>query len=389
MSQEEKDQSQDAETAAISVSETSNDSAVSETPDKGAADTKAKNTGTGAYSGTVTGILALAVALLSAAGSGYLWWTWQQQDNLDATVGRLRSDMMANSGELGQVNQQLDELASRDGGLQESLDAIAERLDRQAQQLGELPLRMGRLERTLDSIPGVADQARSAWLLAEAEYYLRIANAQLALASNPDVALRAQELADEKLRDVGDPGLTRVRALLADEMAAVKAVPRPDAEGLVLTLDSLAKNLDRLPLAKQAPGSFASGVAPDSTDSGLQRAWRAIVDALMSVVRIRPTEEAAIPLVTGQEESMLRRSLDVDLQIARVAVIRNEDALYRNALESVESRLRLYFDLQSSQVTAALDTIEKLAGAELPGDLPNISGSLGLLLRIGNEAATP
>jgi uroporphyrin-3 C-methyltransferase len=151
----------------------------------------------------------------------------------------------------------------------------------------------------------------------------------------------------------------------------------------------MARNLSKLPLVKHAPEGFTGTDTIASQDSGLQRAWQAIVDALMSVIRIRRTDEAAIPLITGQEESMIRRSLDVDLQIARLALIRNEGELYRNALSTVSERLRLYFDTQSSDVAATLSTIDKLAGADLPDDLPDISGSLSLLLRLSNEAAAP
>jgi uroporphyrin-3 C-methyltransferase len=390
MNQENQNQALESEATAATVAETMEGSNPNAAPDP-ISEPQAKATKTDAESsfGTVTGALALGIALLSIAGTGYLWWTLQGQSELDASIGRLRSDVTEYSSALDQLSGRLDGLTSTDKRLDESMVGLIDQLDRQTRQLEEIPLRIGRLEKALDSLPGVADKERSIWLIAEAEYYLHIANAQLTLARNADVALRAQELADEKLRDLGDPSLTRVRALLADEMTSVKAMPRPDSEGIVLALASLEKNLGKLPLAKQAPQGFSADSPANAENSGLQRAWRAIVDALMSVIRVRRTDEPAIPLVTGQEESMLRRSLDVDLQIARLAVIRNEEKVYRNALDAVAERIRLYFDVQSSEVSAALDTINHLAAAELPGDPPDISGSLALLLRLSNGAAAP
>ena len=339
--------------------------------------------------GALISVVAICVALLAAAGSGYVWWKQQGQAEINAAMGGMQSELMNRSSELQNLSKDVGALTEADGALTEELAGLLDRLDRQARQLEELPLRINRLERALDNIPGVADKARSAWLLAEAEYFLRIANAQLSLAGNPDVALRALELADEKIRDLGDPGLTRVRAMIADEMTAVKAIPRPDAEGIVLSLGALAKNLDSLPLAKTSPNRFARDGGQADEASGLARAWQAIVDALLSVIRVKRTDEAVTPLVTAEDEALLIRSLEVDLQIAQLAVIRNQGQLYRDALAAVSERLKIYFDTDASQVQGALGTIDKLSTADLPDELPDISGSLGLLLRLGNEAATP
>jgi uroporphyrin-3 C-methyltransferase len=250
-------------------------------------------------------------------------------------------------------------------------------------------LRIARIERSLDNIPGVANQARSAWLLAEAEYFLRIANAQLNLAGNVDVSLRALALADEKLRDLADPGLTRVRSLLSDEQTALRAVPQPDAEGIVLALGSLARALDTLPLDRNAPGRFGAAGSADTDESGLQRAWRVIMEAFFSIISVKRDDNSVTPLMSAAEESMLIRTLDIELQIGRLALIRNEKDLYQRSLQAVTERLEIYFDTESAEVIAAMATVEKAAAVELPDELPNISGSLALLLRLNNEAAKP
>lgn len=86
---------------------------------------------------------------------------------------------------------------------------------------------------------------------------------------------------------------------------------------------------------------------------------------------------------------MLIRSLDIELQIGRLALIRNEKDLYHRSLQAVTERLELYFDTEATEVLAALATVQKAAAADLPDELPNISGSLALLLRLRDEAANP
>jgi uroporphyrin-3 C-methyltransferase len=333
-----------------------------------------------------TGLLGLLIALLTAAGAAYLWLEQRNQQTLSQRVAALQMALDTRSSELAELSNSVESMNAASQQFDKQLGTLTTQFDR---QLEDIPLRIARIERTLDKIPGVANQARSAWLLAEAEYYLRIANAQLNLAGNVEVSLRALALADEKLRDLADPGLTRVRSLLSDEQTALRAVPRPDAEGIVLALGSLARALETLPLDRDAPGRFGIAASAERDESGLQRAWRVITEAFFSIISVKRDDNTVTPLMSAAEESMLIRSLDIELQISRLALIRNEKDLYQRSLQAVVERLEQYFDTESAEVMAALVTVEKAAAADLPDELPNISGSLSLLLRLREEAASP
>jgi uroporphyrin-3 C-methyltransferase len=336
-----------------------------------------------------SGVLALFVAVLAAAAVGYLWLKPPGQDEFRDQLGIIRADLDARTREMQSLVGDVESLLEAERRGADDLAVVADRLERQARQLEELPLRMGRLERALENVPGVADRARTAWLLAEAEYYLRVANAQLSLAGNVDVAMRGLELADEKLRDLGDPGLTRVRSLLADEITALRAVPRPDAEGIVLKLGALARSVDTLPLVREVPPRFGGTRKVDQELTGFARAWQAVLDALRSVISVKRSDATVTPLRSPEAESMLVRSLDLELQIARLAIIRSDAAAYRQSMNAAATRLQRYFDTESTEVQSAMQSIEELAAAELPEQMPNISGSLSLLLSLGGGDAVP
>ncbi len=164
---------------------------------------------------SLPGWLALLIALLTAAAGGYLWTRQQAQEQTNNATARLGAELRERVAEVERLENKLDQLINADSELADDLSALEQQLSSQRRQLDLMPARVERLERVLEALPGVADKARSAWLLAEAEYYLRIGNAQLGLARNADVALRALELADEKLRDVGDPGLNSCEARIS------------------------------------------------------------------------------------------------------------------------------------------------------------------------------
>ena len=78
---------------------------------------------------------------------------------------------------------------------------------------------------------------------------MQLANTQLQLANNPDLAILALIHADDRLIQLSDARLTMVRAALSDELRALETMEKPDIPGIVLTLASLAGIIEALPLA--------------------------------------------------------------------------------------------------------------------------------------------
>jgi uroporphyrin-3 C-methyltransferase len=333
------------------------------------------------------GRLALPIAVLAAAGAGYLWYEQRNAMPLSGQLGGVQTAVNTQAAELQGLSAKVQALLDDEKRLTTDVQNLRGPLER---QLEEIPLRIQRLETALENVPGVADKARSAWLVAETEYFLRIANSQLSLAGDVDVALSAMAIADEKLRDLADPRLTPVRARLSDERAALKALARPDSEGIVLTLGSLSRNIDKFPLANGVPVRFGDDGGPDGAESGLDRAWRVIAESLSGIISVKKSTEVAVaPIMSSADEIMLRRALDMEMQIARIAVIRSQGRLFKDSVESLIARLNRYFDPEDPAVIAALSTLDEMRETRISNDLPDISGSLSLLLELDLGAATP
>jgi uroporphyrin-3 C-methyltransferase len=327
---------------------------------------------------TTAALVALGV---SVAVAGYVWV--EQRSGIGQRVSELREDAGAKSSELAALKARLDEVSTGRRLLDDDMDRLRERVTQETEALGELPGRVEQLEETVERFVGVGDKVRAAWLLAEAEHYMRIANAQLGLAGDVGVAQTALGLADDALRELNDPRLTPVRKLLADEISSLKAVPRPDTEGIVLTLGSLADDLDTLRLKSTAPEEFrAAPEKPAAPLTGFDRALAATRAALASLVSVRRVDDPVSPLLSDAEQAVLIRSLDLELQLARLAIMRGDAGMYRRSVEAAGERLREHFDLSSPDVQAASESLTGLAAARLPEELPDISGSLDALLRL-------
>ena len=123
---------------------------------------------------------------------------------------------------------------------------------------------MSALEASQAALQGISTGARNAWLVAEAEYYMQLANAQLQLAGNAYLATIALSMADERLVQLADPALTDVRRAVADELAALEGLDKPDIEGVTLTLASLARVIESLPIrTAQAVGDESREPDPE------------------------------------------------------------------------------------------------------------------------------
>lgn len=319
------------------------------------------------------GTTPLVVALIALVASAGLWLQQVSRTAADQTRAE----------ELGRMQRQLVILEERIERERVDLARLAQTMGTEGQASDSLTARIGHLEDAVGHLSGSGEQIRFTWLIAQTEYYLRIANAQESLAGDAASALTALQLADDHLRDAGDPRMVKVRQLLAGEIAALRALPKMDREGIALKLGTLARELPSLRRKQSVSTRFDRH---DDADPGNLSGWDRLVialrKALFSVVSVRRSDAPATPLMSDEGIAILLRSLDLELQMARLAALRGETDVFRSSVKSVAARLAQYFDAGTPEVAAALATLNELAATPLPHTLPDVSASLTQLLRI-------
>jgi uncharacterized protein HemX len=264
----------------------------------------------------------------------------------------------------------------------DSIARLSGRIDESRQSLSELdqkPGRMSNLENSVAALQGVSAGARDTWLLAEAEYYMQIANAQLQLGNNPRLAMLALEMADERVVQMANPALTDVRRALADELAALEVMEKPDIEGVTLTLASLSRVVESLPLRSVDQATVEDGQAADEELSGTARAWASVKGAMSGLVKVTPPDEATRALLTPDTAQLVRSNLALQLQAARLALLRGEQAIFEQSLDDADALLVQYFELGSAQVISAQQTVSEIRDSMITVTPPDISESLRLI----------
>jgi uroporphyrin-III C-methyltransferase len=328
--------------------------------------------------------LALLLALLALAGSGYLAW----QDRTTA------ADEAGNEAAIASLSEQLDTAVNSLGSSQQAVLAELEAasrqeatrisaLEREIQELSgrseSVYPRLRNLEGAISSLQGVSAGVRETWMLAEAEYYMQIANAQLQLAGNPHIAALALEFADERVRQMANPALADVRRALTQELQALRSMETADIEGMTLALANLAERTASLPLRQDVdvPDEEADAVDPELT--GFSRALASIRSAFGDIVSVRRSDEPLTPLLAPEAAYFLRANLALQLQAARLALLQGEQQVFEQSLDDAAKWLDAYYDADSGAVASALETIEQLRGAGVDVTPPDISESLRLL----------
>jgi len=326
--------------------------------------------------------LALFIALVAAAGIGYtIFHDWRAESAATqsaSSLAELRSQLASFTESLASLDRSFAELTEADSRTTSELNALQADLENRISLLDSLPSRMSNLENSISTLQGVSTGARNTWLLAEAEYYMQIANAQLQLAGNPHLAALALGMADERIVQLANPALTDVRRAISDELAALEVMEKPDVEGATLTLASLARVVDSLPLATAAETKDeTSGINPEL--SGASRAWASVKNAMSGLVKVTPPERAKLVQMSPDVEYFLRNNIALQLQSARLALLRGEQAVFEQSLDDTSALLNDYFDVSSAPVVGALTTIAEIRGHVFSTDVPDISESLRLL----------
>jgi uncharacterized protein HemX len=337
--------------------------------------------------------LALFLSLLTLAAVGYMIVedrrTRAVEEASSQSLERLAGRVDQSRESLSSLDESLDALESSDEALESRIAGLQGEFERRADILDSLPGRMSNLENSVAALQGASAGARDTWLLAEAEYYMQIANAQLQLGNNPQLAMLALEMADERVVQMANPALTDVRRALSDELAALEAMEKPDLQGATLTLASLARVVDSLPLRAAGSTAGAAEGTPDEETGAAGRAWASVKDAMSGLVKVTPPDEETRVLLTPDAAQLIRSNLALQLQAARLALLRGEQAIFEQSLEDADALLAQFFDSDSAQVASAQDTIIEIRDSMVAVTAPDISESLRLIrqFRVLSETA--
>ena len=315
-------------------------------------------------------IIALVLALLLAL------WNWQQWNNNQANQQVLK-DLQQETAQLDlRYGERGNQQAKR---LQSLTDAVAAQRELIATQQRQI-------DHNATTLLEAGNRTRTDWLLAEAEYLLRVANQRLLIEKDIKGAASALQSADDVLAESDDIGVYPVRQQLAREILALKSIAAVDRTGLYLQLEAVIDGIHQLTdqalIHENAPGFTLTADASD-IDAGepnmAARAWHSFTGTLKEVVVVRRLDEQVKPLLSPDQSAYARLNLQLMLEEAELAVLRGNQELYQKSLKKARTTVQEWYNADNARVGALADTLAELASHNVDPELPDISRSLALL----------
>jgi uroporphyrin-3 C-methyltransferase len=305
---------------------------------------------------------------------------------LDTPLEQLRGQIAANAAALGAQGAGVAELGGQVAAQRLRVDEALAAFGEQEQRLVGENLRLQ--EREAELRAAVADVHRrvgrsgTQWMIAEAEYLLRIASHRLNLARDTGSARVALELADQRLRDTRDPGWAGVREQIARDIARLAAFDEPDVAGLSARLGALIEQVPQVKVARATigpertlPERVARAPGERSWDTLLDDLWNGFKDS----VRIRERDQPVQAMLAPEHQFFLYENLKLNLEAARLALARHDPALYQDNLAVAADWLARYFEAEDPVARAVATAIEELRAVDIRPELPDISHSLRAL----------
>lgn len=317
-------------------------------------------------------LILVVIGALGAAG----WYGYPRYVAMTEQVQALQMHIAVLQAETAQYDTKLQ--ADLEQAVSEQ-QALREQLQFNTEQLAKLP-----------------GAERQDWLVAEAEYLMRIANQRLQLERDWSGALNMLQAADNVLVETRNPRFNAVRAVLAQEMLALRSMPSMDTDGAVLRIQALQDQIMNLPWIPDAiivGGEEVTKTTADSdtvsTEVELTPAWYItlydnISSTLKGMVRIRVRSEPVAPLSPDQHY-FLQQNMQLMLEQAQVALLREQPTTYIRSLTRVENWLKIYLLVDDERTRAAFDAIEELKRWPVAPARPDISASLLKLQQLSNS----
>ena len=318
------------------------------------------------------GWLALLLVLLLAGAAGWsVMQGMEREKALQQRIGELEMVTRGEQRELQDLERKLQ--AELNTGVQDARAQLATQADAMS-NLRE------QLQRQGEQLEAYSANDHESWLRAEAQYLLRLASQRVIMARDTESALALLNSADGILRELDDSSLHEVRAAVAAEQAALRAVPRIDVEGIYLRLSALIEQAGKLRIF-QLPEQAAQPEAEPSEEwqVRLERGYEEAARKLSDYIVIRRRDVPMQALMDPQWEGLVRQNLRMLLEQAQVALLSGNQTLYVESLQRAQHWVDQFLDTDEAAARAMAREITQLEGQVIQVEMPDMDRSLQAL----------
>lgn len=330
-------------------------------------------------SGTGLSLLAILIAL-GVGGAGY-YFGQQQVDEFQQKLTALEAQInnktvvSAPAQEVKFDTTQLAQLESANKATQNKIAQVEELINAKSHELVGLQSQINKVSAQANA------QQPTDWLFSESDFLLNNALRKLVLDNDVDTAVSLLKLADETLAKVNNSQSAAIRSAINQDLKQLLSVAGVDQNAVMQKLSQLANTVDELPVLDVNFGDEQNATKlSDSLSDWAENAEKSATSFLNHFIRISPKHGAdRKELLAPNQDIYLRENIRLRLQLAIMAVPRQQNELYKQSLEAVASWIRSYFDTNAEVTQSFLKSVDELSEVSIYVDVPSQLQSLSML----------
>lgn len=330
-------------------------------------------------SGTGLSLLAILIAL-GVGGAGY-YFGQQQVDEFQQKLTALEAQInnktvvSAPAQDVKFDTTQLAQLESANKATQDKIAQVEELINAKSHELVGLQSQINKVSAQASA------QQPTDWLFSEADFLLNNALRKLVLDNDVDTAVSLLKLADETLAKVNNSQSAAIRSAINQDLKQLLSVAGVDQNAVMQKLSQLANTVDELPVLDVNFGDDQNATKlSDSLSDWAENAEKSATSFLNHFIRISPKHGAdRKELLAPNQDIYLRENIRLRLQLAIMAVPRQQNELYKQSLEAVASWIRSYFDTNAEVTQSFLKSVDELSELSIYVDVPSQLQSLSML----------
>ena len=330
-------------------------------------------------SGTGLSLLAILIAL-GVGGAGY-YFGQQQVDEFQQKLTALEAQInnktvvSAPAQDVKFDTTQLAQLESANKATQDKIAQVEELINAKSHELVGLQSQINKVSAQANA------QQPTDWLFSEADFLLNNALRKSVLDNDVDTAVSLLKLADETLAKVNNSQSAAIRSAINQDLKQLLSVAGVDQNAVMQKLSQLANTVDELPVLDVNFGDDQNATKlSDSLSDWAENAEKSATSFLNHFIRISPKHGAdRKELLAPNQNIYLRENIRLRLQLAIMAVPRQQNELYKQSLEAVASWIRSYFDTNAEVTQSFLKSVDELSELSIYVDVPSQLQSLSML----------
>ena len=330
-------------------------------------------------SGTGLSLLAILIAL-GVGGAGY-YFGQQKVDEFQQKLTALEAQInnktvvSAPAQEVKFDTTQLAQLESANKAMQNKIAQVEELINAKSHELVGLQSQINKVSAQANA------QQPTDWLFSESDFLLNNALRKLVLDNDVDTAVSLLKLADETLAKVNNSQSAAIRSAINQDLKQLLSVAGVDQNSVMQKLSQLANTVDELPVLDVNFGDDQNATKlSDSLSDWAENAEKSATSFLNHFIRISPKHGAdRKELLAPNQDIYLRENIRLRLQLAIMAVPRQQNELYKQSLEAVASWIRSYFDTNAEVTQSFLKSVDELSEVSIYVDVPSQLQSLSML----------